>query len=83
MPDRPDVSDSDVFYYRGRFWAVAAWPTAIFRQRVETAAPPVKRPHCKTNRSRSARTTAGASEHIADQDDEKTPVTTEEQVLNY
>ena len=83
MPDRAAASVYDVFYYRGRFWAAVAWSKVNPERTVETAVFPRKGPDGHTNRSCPARTTAGASEHIADQDEEKSPLTTEEQVLNY
>ena len=79
MPDRAAASVSDVFYYRGRFWATAVWSNMNPERTVETAALPRKGLDGETNRSHSAST----NPQTADQDEEKSPLTTEEQVLNY
>ena len=83
MPDRAAASVHDVFYYRGRFWAAVAWSNVNPERTVETTALPRKGLGGETNRSHSASTNPMTSRQTADQDEEKSPLTTEEQVLNY
>jgi hypothetical protein len=82
MPDRSAASVSDVFYYRGRFWA-SAWSRVNPGRSGETTVLPRKGLDGQTNRGHSASTNPMTSRQTADQDEEKSPLTSEEQVLNY
>jgi hypothetical protein len=83
MPDRAAAFVYDVFYYTGRVWAAVAWSKVNPERTVETTALPMNGLDGETNRSHSASTNPMTSRQTADQDEEKSPLTTEEQVLNY